>query len=188
MTTVDFSPRRARSGLSRAFGGVFFWRMEKPSAAAAGARKPVPATDIPPNGASAISGVRRGPGEGLSGWLGAGARSGHRVASSMIRNARQRVGTNASVPLVCPQIACDQKRKWPKPRVPAKFEQGGFTSGRRKGPQTLFPGTSPGNHCRQLGAVGNRSRQIIACCKHGGFSAPLPDGISSGSSAKSATL
>src|SRR4029077_3289844 len=29
--------------------------------------------------------------------------------------------------------------------VPAKFEQGGFTSGRRKGPQTLFPGTSPGN-------------------------------------------
>ena len=31
-------------------------------------------------------------------------------------------------------------------KVPAKFEQGGFTSGRRKGPQTLFPGTSPGNH------------------------------------------
>jgi hypothetical protein len=29
--------------------------------------------------------------------------------------------------------------------VPAKFEQGGFTSGRREGPQTLFPGTSPGN-------------------------------------------
>jgi len=33
-------------------------------------------------------------------------------------------------------------------KVPAKFEQGGFTSGRRKGPQTLFPGTSPGNRCR----------------------------------------
>src|SRR5206468_5692735 len=31
-------------------------------------------------------------------------------------------------------------------KVPAKFEQGGFTSGRRKGPQTLFPGASPGNH------------------------------------------
>jgi len=30
-------------------------------------------------------------------------------------------------------------------KVPAKFEQGGFTSGRREGPQTLFPGTSPGN-------------------------------------------
>src|SRR5262249_36567487 len=30
-------------------------------------------------------------------------------------------------------------------KVPAKFEQGGFTSGRRKGPQTLFPGASPGN-------------------------------------------
>src|SRR6516165_7990518 len=35
-------------------------------------------------------------------------------------------------------------RKWPE-QVPAKFEQGGFTSGRREGPQTLFPGTSPGN-------------------------------------------
>jgi len=33
--------------------------------------------------------------------------------------------------------------------VPAKFEQGGFTSGRRKGPQTLFPGTSPGNPDRR---------------------------------------
>ena len=28
---------------------------------------------------------------------------------------------------------------------PAKFEQGGFTSRRRKGPKTLFPGASPGN-------------------------------------------
>ena len=34
-------------------------------------------------------------------------------------------------------------------KVPAKFEQGGFTSGRREGPQTLFPGTSPGNLHRQ---------------------------------------
>ena len=34
-------------------------------------------------------------------------------------------------------------------KVPAKFEQGGFTSGRREGPQTLFPGTSPGNQYRQ---------------------------------------
>jgi hypothetical protein len=33
--------------------------------------------------------------------------------------------------------------------VPAKFEQGGFTSGRRKGPKTLFPGTSPGNLYRR---------------------------------------
>ena len=33
--------------------------------------------------------------------------------------------------------------------VPAKFEQGGFTSGRRKGPKTLFPGTSPGNPSRR---------------------------------------
>src|SRR5215469_15302633 len=37
--------------------------------------------------------------------------------------------------------------------VPAKFEQGGFTSGRREGPQTLFPGASPGNR------VGDRRRQ-----------------------------
>jgi len=40
--------------------------------------------------------------------------------------------------------------------VPAKFEQGGFTSGRRKGPQTLFPGTSPGNH-----HSGNRRRNWL---------------------------
>jgi hypothetical protein len=26
------------------------------------------------------------------------------------------------------------KRKWPKHKAPAKFEQGGFTSRRRKGP------------------------------------------------------
>ena len=37
--------------------------------------------------------------------------------------------------------------------VPAKFEQGGFTSGRRKGPQTLFPGTSPGNLPRSINRV-----------------------------------
>ena len=38
-------------------------------------------------------------------------------------------------------------------KVPAKFEQGGFTSGRRKGPQTLFPGTSPGNLPRSIDHV-----------------------------------
>ena len=38
-------------------------------------------------------------------------------------------------------------------KVPAKFEQGGFTSGRRKGPQTLFPGTSPGNLPRSINRV-----------------------------------
>ena len=31
------------------------------------------------------------------------------------------------------------------PKAPAKFEQGGFTSRRRKDPKTLFPGASPGN-------------------------------------------
>src|SRR5882757_6106011 len=34
------------------------------------------------------------------------------------------------------------------PEGPAKFEQGGFTSRRRKGPKTLFPGASPGNSLR----------------------------------------
>ena len=37
------------------------------------------------------------------------------------------------------------QKKMAGTKVPAKFEQGGFTSGRREGPQTLFPGASPGN-------------------------------------------
>ena len=41
--------------------------------------------------------------------------------------------------------AISDKKNGRNPKVPAKFEQGGFTSGRRKGPQTLFPGTGPGN-------------------------------------------
>src|ERR1700693_6468671 len=32
-----------------------------------------------------------------------------------------------------------------EPGGSGKFEQGGFTSRRRKGPKTLFPGASPGN-------------------------------------------
>ena len=71
------------------------------------------------------------------------------------------------------------QRKWPEPRVPAKFEQGGFTSGRRKGPQTLFPGTSPGNLSRSIDRV---------TAEDGLLSAAPPAGISSGSSAKTATL
>ena len=43
-----------------------------------------------------------------------------------------------------------QQKKMAGTKVPAKFEQGGFTSGRRKGPQTLFPGTSPGNLPRSI--------------------------------------
>jgi hypothetical protein len=45
------------------------------------------------------------------------------------------------------------QRKMAGTKVPAKFEQGGFTSGRRKGPQTLFPGTSPGNLPRSINRV-----------------------------------
>jgi hypothetical protein len=46
-----------------------------------------------------------------------------------------------------------QAKKMAGTKVPAKFEQGGFTSGRRKGPQTLFPGTSPGNLPRSIDRV-----------------------------------
>src|ERR1700730_15647687 len=45
-------------------------------------------------------------------------------------------------------------------KVPAKFEQGGFTSGRRKGPQTLFPGTSPGNRASD----NHRRNSVKAIC------------------------
>lgn len=71
-------------------------------------------------------------------------------------------------------------------KVPAKFEQGGFTSGRRKGPQTLFPGTSPGNQCRHELPTKTRSAQRLLL--YAGSPPPLPPGISSGSSAKTATL
>jgi len=37
------------------------------------------------------------------------------------------------------------QKKLAEPEGSAKFEQGGFTSRRRKGPKTLFPGASPGN-------------------------------------------
>jgi hypothetical protein len=37
------------------------------------------------------------------------------------------------------------QKKLAEPEGPAKFEQGGFTSRRRKDPKTLFPGASPGN-------------------------------------------
>src|SRR6266851_2745683 len=51
-----------------------------------------------------------------------------------------------------------QKKKLAEPEGSAKFEQGGFTSRRRKDPKTLFPGASPGNlfgafqpkNCRRL--------------------------------------
>jgi hypothetical protein len=38
-----------------------------------------------------------------------------------------------------------QNKEMAGTKVPAKFEQGGFTSRRRKDPKTLFPRTSPGN-------------------------------------------
>src|SRR6267143_6293379 len=73
------------------------------------------------------------------------------------------------------------QREWPEPRVPAKFEQGGFTSGRREGPQTLFPGTSPGNRAGD-GRRRNSVKQYVPIGRR------LPLGISTGSSAKTAML
>src|ERR1700730_12696485 len=53
------------------------------------------------------------------------------------------------------------QRKLAGTEVPAKFEQGVFTSGRRKGPQTLFPGTSPGN---RTGVNRRRRNSVKAVC------------------------
>jgi hypothetical protein len=50
----------------------------------------------------------------------------------------------------------------------AKFEQGGFTSGRRKGPKTLFPG-NPGNLYWQQQLPKNRRDVSIACSKYDQF-------------------
>jgi hypothetical protein len=76
-------------------------------------------------------------------------------------------------------ITAEAEKKMAGTKVPAKFEQGGFTSGRRKGPQTLFPGTSPGNLPRLINRVVG---------KDGLSGAHPPEGNSSGSSAKTAML
>src|SRR3954454_4041402 len=73
------------------------------------------------------------------------------------------------------------------PKAPAKFEQGGFTSRRRKGPKTLFPGASPGNFY-EVPPPRNSPRCSIASQKHGGRNGVAPAGIRSASSAKSAML
>src|ERR1051325_665414 len=59
------------------------------------------------------------------------------------------------------------EKKLAEPKGPAKFEQGGFTSRRRKGPKTLFPGASPGNSFgllqpRKLVAIEYRASRFIA--------------------------
>src|SRR5437773_9273603 len=51
-----------------------------------------------------------------------------------------------------------EQKKLAEPEGPAKFEQGGFTSRRRKGPKTLFPGASPGN---SFGAYSPRNSRRI---------------------------
>jgi hypothetical protein len=58
------------------------------------------------------------------------------------------------------------KRKWPR-HAGAKFEQGGFTSGRRKGPKTLFPSRTREpilavTTARKLGAMSHRVLEICA--------------------------
>jgi hypothetical protein len=54
-----------------------------------------------------------------------------------------------------------KKEEWPELKVPAKFEQGGFTSRRRKDPKTLFPSASLGNPrglCRPAKTCGDNRR------------------------------
>src|SRR5437762_191313 len=61
------------------------------------------------------------------------------------------------------------QKKLAEPEGSAKFEQGGFTSRRRKDPKTLFPGASPGNlfeafRPRKLSAIEYRAGRNIAVC------------------------
>src|SRR5712691_5922306 len=68
----------------------------------------------------------------------------------------------------CPRGSIAQK-KLAEPEGSAKFEQGGFTSRRRKDPKTLFPGASPGNlfgafRPQKLSAIEYRAGRNIAVC------------------------
>src|SRR5437879_12053314 len=61
------------------------------------------------------------------------------------------------------------QKKLAEPEGSAKFEQGGFTSRRRKDPKTLFPGASPGNlfgafRPQKLSAIEYRAGRNIAVC------------------------
>ena len=82
--------------------------------------------------------------------------------------------------------ALAQKEKWPEHKVPAKFEQGGFTSRRRKDPKTLFPRTSLGNPCGHRPAKTHGDN--VARPEHGPRTGGLPAGIRPVSSAKKAML
>jgi hypothetical protein len=95
-----------------------------------------------------------------------GAHLRERVAGGLARLFD--LGDRASVPIVSIAVAVDNLKPPPiacgggkeigrSLRHPAKFEQGGFTSRRRKGPKTLFPGASPGNSFQGL-----RPRKLVA--------------------------
>ena len=108
------------------------------------------------------------------------------VASAQVREPASRIKINASwVPGTDPEAGL--KRKMAGTKVPAKFEQGGFTSGRRKGPKTLFP-----SRTRELALAAKATeklvRSVIACSRYAVWRSRLPRGISSGTSAKSAIL
>jgi hypothetical protein len=64
----------------------------------------------------------------------------HATVATVIARHRQSVGRHAP----------SGKKKAPGLRR-GQFEQGGFTSGRREGPKTLFPGRAPGNRSHAPG-------------------------------------
>jgi hypothetical protein len=64
-----------------------------------------------------------------------------------------------------PSSCTDERKKKMAPKIGAKFEQGGFTSGRRKGPKTLFPSRARepvfgSNNCQKLCAMTDRVLEI----------------------------
>src|SRR5579859_573750 len=85
------------------------------------------------------------------------------------------------------RVAAPQK-KLAEPEGSAKFEQGGFTSRRRKGPKTLFPGASPGNSFGTNAAPETHRDAVSRRPQCRGLSGKPPTEIGSGSSAKSAML
>src|SRR5579863_9279454 len=87
------------------------------------------------------------------------------VALRLCGAAQQISRSEAHWPIGTPEPI--PQKKLAEPEGSAKFEQGGFTSRRRKGPKTLFPGASPGNSFgaarpRKLMAKQYRARRTIA--------------------------
>jgi hypothetical protein len=63
------------------------------------------------------------------------------------------------------------QKKLAEPEGPAKFEQGGFTSRRRKDPKTLFPGASPGNSFEAQGTPETHRNAVSRKTEYRGLAA-----------------